>query len=193
MPASAADELWMRMGSRYGHTWASQYGTEPAGIAAAEWRSTLAGITPEQMRMGFEADAVRGDHWPPSSPSFRAMCLGIPSLPSVRAEIEDMVKWSHQGQGSIMSRFARGVWSRMNSYAYRNASGKHADRILVDAYRLTREFVMEGGTLPVDPVALVKHEKRQHVPASAETAQQHIDRLAEMLKTEPVKPYTEVE
>lgn len=183
----------MRMGSRYGHTWASQYGTEPAGIAAAEWRSTLAGITPEQMRMGFEADAVRGDHWPPSSPAFRAMCLGIPSLPSVRAEIEDMVKWSHQGQGSIMSRFARGVWSRMNSYAYRNASGKHADRILVDAYRLTREFVMEGGTLPPDPVALVQQEKRQHTPASPGTAQAHIDRLKELLKVDPEKPNTEVD
>lgn len=190
---SATDELWMRMASRYGHAWVSQYGPMPDGLAAAEWRSTLWGMTTAQMREGFEADAIRGAEWPPSSSQFRALCMGVPSIASIREEINDMLRYSSQGQGSILSRFARGVWSRIDSYAYRNATGKVAERMMREAYELTREFVMEGGTLPPDPVALVQHEKRQHTPASPGTAQAHIDRLKELLKVDPEKPHSEVD
>ena len=193
LSSSATDELWMRMASRYGHAWVSQYGPMPDGIAAAEWRSTLWGLTAAQMREGFEADAIRGAEWPPSSAQFRALCMGVPSLGSVRAEIEDMVRHMGIGQPSIISRFARGVWSRMNTYAYRNSSGKTPERILRDAYELTREFVMEGGTLPMAPTAAIEHKAPKHQPASPEIAAAHLRSIAEMLKVEPVKPHTEVE
>lgn len=180
------------MGSRYGHAWASQYGTKPDGIAAAEWRSTLAGLTAAHIREGFNADASRGDKFPPSSPYFKAMCYGIPTLSSVRAEISDMSRGT--GQGPIISRFARGVWSRIDSYDYRNSDVKRADYLLRDAYELTREFVMNGGTLPVDPAALIEAPKRaEFVPAPPEVAKAHLDKIAELLKTDPVKPHTEVD
>lgn len=193
LPASAMDEIWMRMASRYGHAWVSQYGPLPDGIAAAEWRGTLAGLTPSQIREGFEADAMRGDDWPPSSTKFRSMCFGVPMMASVRAEIDDMIRWSTKGQGSLMSRFARGVWSRLDGYSYRNSGGKVADRMIRDAYQLMREFVLSGGTLPVDPVALVKHEKPKSSPASPEVAKAHLDKIADLLKTEPVTAHSEVE
>lgn len=193
LPRSATDELWMRMASRYGHAWVSQYGPLPDGIAAAEWRDTLWGITPAQMREGFDADAVRGDDWPPSSSKFRAMCLGVPSLASVRSEIDGMLRYSAQGQGSLMSRFSRGVWSRIDSYAYRNAGGKTAERIMREAYELTREFVMDGGTLPVEPSGLIQQQRAEHKAADPEVAKRHLDAIADLLKTEPVKPHTEVE
>jgi hypothetical protein len=193
LPLSATDELWMRMASRYGHAWVSQYGPMPDGIAAAEWRDTLWGITSTQMRAGFDEDAIRGAEWPPSSTKFRAMCLGIPPLAEVRSEINHMLRYSAAGQGSLMSRFARGVWSRIDSYAYRNASGRIAERIMREAFDLTRDFVMNGGTLPVEPSGLVKHEKPESRPASAETAKSHLDKIAEMLKTEPSKPHSEVD
>ena len=179
----------MRMASRYGHTWVSQYGPMPDGIAAAEWRSTLAGLTAEQMREGFAADASRGAEWPPSSPSLRAMCFGIPSLGSVRAEIDDMLRYSSRGQGSLMSRFARGTWGRIDSYGYRNATGKTPERMLREAYELTREFVMDGGTLPVNPVALVEHTKPERKPASPEVVKEHIDRMRDILR----EPETEAD
>lgn len=185
----------MRMASRYGHTWVSQFGASPGGIAAVEWRETLAGLTPAQIREGFDADAVRGDDWPPSSPRFRALCMGIPTLGSVRAEIRDMLNWSGRGQGSVVSRFARGVWSRINVYSYRSADGKLAERMLREAYELTRESVMEGGTLPVEPVAMVEHkpDDTPRRPADPEVVREHIARMKELLKTEPVKPHAEVD
>ena len=190
---SATDELWLHMASRYGHAWVSQFGPAPDGIAAAEWRSTLAGLTREQLREGFEADVMRGDDWPPSSPKFLAMCLGIPSIASVRHEIEQMLRWSDHSQGSLMSRFARGVWTRIDGYTYRSAPAKLADRMLREAFDLTREFVMEGGTLPVQPAGLVEHQPKERKPADPAVVKQHIDKLAEMLKIEPAKPHTEVD
>ena len=186
LPSSAMDELWMRMASRYGHAWVSQYGPLPDGIAAAEWRSTLWGLTPEQLREGFEADAVRGSEWPPSSPKFRSMCFGVPSIASVRLEISDMCRYAGMGQESIVSRFTRGVWSRINSYAYRNATGKVAERMVADAYELTKEFVLEGGTLPVDPVARLPTRERiidavYPKTVDPEIAKENIRRMAEIL------------
>jgi hypothetical protein len=181
----------MHMASRYGHAWVSQYGPLPDGIAAAEWRETLAGLTSAQLREGFDADRSRGAEWPPSSTRFRALCLGIPTIASVRSEINSRER-SHVDVN--VSRFARGVWSRMDSYGYRNGTGKQQERILADAYDLTREFVMDGGTLPVDPVALVEAPKRaEFVPAPPEVAKSHLDKIAELLKTEPVKPHAEVD
>jgi hypothetical protein len=185
------DEIWMRMASRYGHAWVSQYGPMPDGIAAAEWRETLAGLTATQVREGFQADALRGDNWPPSSPAFRVMCMGIPSSPSVRAEVDEC--FSSRGDRPIVSRFTRGVLSRINGYNYRNASGKDQSRLFAEAYERTREFVMEGGILPVEPVALIERSAPDFKPAAPEVAKAHLDRIADLLKTEPVTPHTEVD
>lgn len=190
LDSSAMDELWMRMASRYGHAWVSQYGPLPDGIAAAEWRETLWGLTPDMLREGFEADAIRGSEWPPSSPKFRSMCFGIPSLPSVRMEINDMCRYASMGQESIVSRFTRGVWSRINSYAYRNATGKVAERMVADAYEMTREFVLEGGTLPVEPVARIPPKSKfleplPENPVDPEVVKEHLRRMAEILGEKP--------
>jgi hypothetical protein len=185
------DEIWMRMASRYGHAWVSQYGAEPDGIAAAEWRDTLAGLTAAQIREGFDADRSRGEQWPPSSTQFRAMCLGIPSLAAIRDEIRQL---SDPYGNPHVSRFARGVWSRISAYNYRNGTGKQQDGMLRDAFELTRTFVMEGGTLPVDPVGYIAPAaKEPHKPAPPEVAKSHLDKIAELLKTDPVKPHAEVD
>jgi hypothetical protein len=189
LPRSVMDEIWMRMASRYGHAWVSQYGPMPDGIAAAEWRGTLGGLTAAQLREGFEADAIRGDDWPPSSAKFRALCLGIPSIASVRSEVSDSLTYRKPLGGSgavpIISRFARGVLSRLDTYAYRNAMGRAADRIFDEAFQRTREFVMEGGTLPVEPAALIEEQKPEFKPASPEVAAEHIARMAEILRVTP--------
>lgn len=177
------------MASRYGNAWVSNFGAQPNGIAAAEWRGTLAGVTPEQLREGFEADVLRADNWPPSSAKFKAMCLGIPSIASIRAEVVDYLTYRKPFDGPdarpIISRFARGVLSRLDTYSYRNASGKLADRIFEEAFQRTREFVMEGGTLPVNPLALIEKTEPEHKPASPEVVAEHLAKIAETLRVSP--------
>jgi hypothetical protein len=151
----------------------------PDGIAAAEWRGTLAGITAAQMAEGFDADTSRGDAFPPSSTQFRAMCLGIPSLASVKSEIDDRAR--DRGQ-SIISRFSRGVWSRLDVYAYRTSADKDARARLRDAYELTKTFVMEGGVLPLDPVALIEKQVTPIKPAPPEVVKAHLERMRNILR-----------
>jgi hypothetical protein len=189
LPKSATDELWMRMASRYGHAWVSQYGPLPDGIAAAEWRGTLAGLDAAQLREGFEADVLRADSWPPSSTKFKAMCFGIPTQATVRAEVADYLSYrpplGGPNERPMVSRFARGILARLDSYAYRTATGKTADRIFEDAYQCTREFVMEGGTLPVAPVALIGKEKSEFKPAPPEVVAEHLAKMAAILRIHP--------
>lgn len=186
LPKSATDELWMRMASRYGHAWVSQYGPLPDGIAAAEWRGTLSNVTAAQLRKGFEVDAARGSDWPPSSPRFLAMCFGIPTVAIVRAEVQDRLSYrpalGEKRTPPVISRFSRGVIDRLDTYAYRNATGKAADRIFDEAFQRTREFVMEGGELPSNPVAYIEKHKPEPKPADPKVVAEHLASLREILR-----------
>jgi hypothetical protein len=133
----------MRMGARYGHAWASQYGDKPDSIAGAEWAETLHGLTLDQLATGVTADAARGAEFPPSSPSFRAMCLEIPSYARLRAAIGK----------PCPSRFVMLVRMNLDMYRFARAEQSMADRMLRDAYEAAREHVMAGGALPEPPVA----------------------------------------
>gem|GEM_PF-2478476 len=174
------------MGSRYGNAWVSQYSDSPSGIAAAEWRSTLSGLTAEQLAAGFRADTLRGSNWPPSSTSFCAMCHEIPTPAKVNSEVFKLLtqrKWLAGGEERIeVSRFSRLVWSNLNVYAYRNAQGKQAERMLQDAYGLAVEYVIGGGELPVAPVALLEKTVTPIKPASPEVVKEHLDRVRDILR-----------
>lgn len=194
----------MRMASRYGHAWVSQYGPLPDGIVAAEWRDTLKGITVEQLRSGFAEDAVRASDWPPTSTRFRAMCLGIPSIALVRSEFDDLVEHisrfgSSAGASGTVSRFTRLAWSYIDTYVFRHeASGRRADRMVREAYELASTFLMAGGELPEEPVAYIAAPEKlpptpEQVQRTKEAAAEAMSKIHNMLKTEPVKPYTEVE
>lgn len=171
---SAADELWLRMASRYGHSWVSQYGATPAGFAGAEWRETLAGISPAQLRVGFSSDALRGSDWPPSSSAFRAMCLSIPSRAAVRIEID--------AKDSRRSQFTLLVLSKITDRYRFRTDGEYADRMLSEAYNEAREHVMRGGELPPGPAAEIEHQREEHAPARAETARSQLDAIASSLR-----------
>lgn len=75
----AIAELWARMGSLYGHRWASSYGTSDADDT---WLHALRGVTPQQMAAGLRAAISRSkdrrrsneEDWPPTAGEFRAMC-----------------------------------------------------------------------------------------------------------------------
>lgn len=154
----------------FGHTWASQYGTVAAGLAADTWGAVLTGLTAEQLANGLHACAAEGREFPPSAPRFRGMCLGIPSFARIQLEIRD----------GDPSPFAIATWSKVDGYAYRNAQADKAERMLRAAYDLAVESVMRGEPLPVI-AAKVEHEKRAVTPAPPEVAAKHIDEIRELL------------
>lgn len=153
------------MAEIYGHRWTSAYGdsTEADG-AAGTWAKGLAGVTPSQLADALKACITSSDPWPPTLPEFRAMCLGIPSLVSVRAEIHGKAE---------RTPFAILVWQRLDSYQFKQVSAKDAERMLIGAYEDAREFVMRGGALP-EVAAAVEHEEKKPVPVSPEVAKKHM-------------------
>lgn len=153
------------MAEIYGHRWTANFGSDPdlAG-AAGTWAKGLAGVAPAQLADGLKACLASSDPWPPTLPEFRAMCLGVPSLVSVRAEIN--------GKGD-RTPFAILVWQRIDSYQFRMVSAKDADRMLREAYDDAREFVMRGGALP-EVVGAVTHEEKPFTPVSPEVAAKHM-------------------
>ena len=154
----------------FGHTWASAYGEAPTGTTAETWASCLAGVTTAQIADGLRACLAEGAEFPPSAPRFRAMCLGIPSLAAVRLEV----------RSGIASPYTRAVWANLDAYRYRQAPADQADRMLRDAYDLTREQVMRGQPLPEASPAIVQ-EPRQHRPASPERREAALNEIAASL------------
>lgn len=163
--STAMQTLWLRMAEIYGHRWTASFGANPDSEGAAgTWAKGLAGVTPAQLADGLKACITSSDPWPPTLPEFRAMCLGIPSLVSVRAEVN--------GKGD-RTPFAMLVWQRLDSYQYRQVSAKDAERMLAGAYEDAREFVMRGGALP-EVVGAVSHEEKPFVPVSPDVAEKHM-------------------
>lgn len=141
------ERLWERMGEIYGHRWPSSYGDDALKGAGRTWAKGLAGITPDQVADGISACMASAEPWPPTLPEFRGMCLGIPSLGTVRQELR-----AEQGR----SRFTLEVWSRIDGWRFRQADAEQAGRLIRDAYEAAREHVMLGGALPELPVAALE-------------------------------------
>lgn len=163
MSETLLDNFWLRMGSMFGHTWTSAYGTKPDGLAGDTWSAALADLSGPHIAEGLRAVLLLGSDFPPSAPRFRSLCFGIPSLSVVRREIT-------VGNASP---FARLVWSKLDTYRYRNSEAGKSDRLLKDAYDEALEHVMRGGDLVGHAEALA-HEVEQRTPATEETAQASI-------------------
>lgn len=177
----ATDKLWLRMAARYGHSWVSQYGASPDRFAGAEWRLTLAGLTDEQIRAGFDNDRARGGDWPPSSTGFRAMCFGIPSFDSVALKITK--------KACDMSPFVRLVWMNLDSYTFARVDTSAASRMLRSAYEAAREHVLSGGSLPEPSIAIEPPKPKEHKPASDEVARAAIEKIAAQFSVLGPWPY----
>jgi hypothetical protein len=145
------------MAEIYGHRWTSAYGDNPNEGAALTWAKGLGGLQSRQVADGLRACLASADPWPPTLPEFRAMCLSVPTLAQVRMEI----------RGGEHSQFTRAVWANVDGYRFKQSSSEASDKMLREAYELTREQVMRGEPLP-DPSIPVTHEKPEFKPASEE-------------------------
>lgn len=159
LPQVTLAEIWRRMTAIYGHRWTSAYTDDPTSATAATWGAGLAGLLGAQLAAGFRAIVASGEGWPPSLPEFRALCLGIPSLASVRHEFR---------RGAEKSPFARLVWSNLDTFRWRQASSENSERMEREAYEIAREHVMRGGALPEPSPALAAPEEAPAKPSSPE-------------------------
>jgi hypothetical protein len=146
------------MAEIYGHRWTSAYGeSSDMDGAAGTWAKGLDGITPEQVGIGLQACITSTDPWPPTLPAFRAMCLGIPSIEFVRADI-----------GRRDHGFTRLVWQYLDHWMFTRADQRDADRQLRAAYDHARERRMCGDEFPDKPVLIAQDKPKPYVEPSPE-------------------------
>lgn len=165
--------LWGRMAEIYGQRWTSSFGEDASAGAGMTWARGVAGLTVGQIAQGIEAAVASSDPWPPTLPAFRALCLGIPSLAAVRADIRsDRIE---------RMPFTRMVWQHVDSYAYKRADADRSDRMLREAYDHTREAVMRGAPICAPVAAIRAPATPPRVAAAPEVAKRRFDELAEAL------------
>jgi len=169
--------LWVRMTQIYGHRWISAYGESSDGGAAHTWARGLAGIGQSGVAKGVEACLCGAHEWPPTLPEFRAMCLGIPSIHIVIAEI-------YRTGGATPSAFSRLVWQHIDAYRFRRISADDAEKDIRRAYDIAKAHVMAGGELPPDPVAMIERTQSTYSPpaSSPEVALSALRQMAEVLR-----------
>lgn len=174
---TATRTLWVRMAEIYGHRWSTAYGTDPDPEGAAgTWAKGLAGVTGAQLAEGLKACIASSEPWPPTLPEFRAMCLAVPSLVSVRHEL--LASASTEPR----SPFATLVAGKLDWWQFRQSSAKDAERILREAYDDVRETIMRGGQLP-DVVPAIEHaEPDKPKKATPEEGAAHAGRIANLLR-----------
>jgi hypothetical protein len=164
-------KLWRRMIEIYAHRWTAAHGesVEADGSSAGTWAKGLSGISGQQLAAGLEACIVRADAWPPTLPEFRAMCIGIPSLAEVRADL--------RRTDAERAPFTALVWRHLDGWAYRHADGAKAERLLAEAYATAREAVMRGEPLP-EQLLVVEHKAPEPIKrADPEAARAHLDAM----------------
>ncbi len=166
----------------FGHTWLSQYGARPDGIGGDTWAAALAGVTGAQLAAGLQATLALGSDYPPSAPRFRALCLGIPSLATVRVELAR--------RDARRSPFVVLVWSHVDAHRYRMADADRADRMLREAYDAAREHVMRGGSMPEPAVELEAPAPTKRTPAPPEVAEWNLSEIATALRLADQAPET---
>lgn len=177
---SLLDLVCVRMATRYGHAWTSQYAADPAAadMLYSEWGETLSGLSRIQIARGFRLDADRADNWPPSSPLFAAMCLGVPSVERVKAEVRKPAEGRNQP-------FMRLLWSFIDSYTFARATTGQADRMIADAFVVARENVLSKNAMPEDVAGVIEQRAPEpRVPASEQTAREHLRRMRAVLRDE---------
>lgn len=158
MDAARLCDLWPRLAATYPLTWAKAMGDAPVDAdgrlttAGHQWACALAGLTDAQLTRGVIGAALRRSPYLPAPGEFRALCLDIPPLERVRAELH-----ARDLPASKRTAFARLVWSRLDPYRWRQADADRAERMLAAAYESAIDHVMRGGELPAPVSAELGH------------------------------------
>jgi len=139
---------------------------------ADTWAKGLAGLSGAQLAAGLGACLTRAGDWFPEIQEFRELCLGIPTLQQVRA---DMARINEE-----RAPFTVMVGRNLDGYRYRMVDARESDRMLKEAYATARDAVMRGEPLPV-PLPQIEQEEKKLKPASPEFARARMAEIAEEL------------
>lgn len=146
-------------------------------MAGDTWARGLAGLNDVQIASGLSACLMASDDWPPTLPKFRALCFGLPSFATVRAELHD--------SNAQRSSFARLVWSYVDAHRYRVGDAERSDRMLREAFEEACAHIMHGGALPSSPVGRIDAPKvPERRPAELETVRKCCAELAALFGEE---------
>ena len=138
-------------------------------VYADTWAKGLAGLNGDQLATGLASCLIRAGDWFPDIQEFRSLCLGIPTLQQVCA---DMARTNEEREPFTMM-----VGRNLDGYRYRMVDARESERMLKEAYATAREAVMRGEPLPV-PLPQIDEEKRKPVPASPEVARARMAEIA---------------
>lgn len=144
--------------------------------AGETWAAGLGGLSADQLGAGVRAVSMTwAEPRAPMLGEFRALCLGVPTLADVRAELLQ--------RDVRRSPFAIMVGRRLDHYQWRHADQRDADRMLREAYLSAREAVMAGEPLP-ELLPEIAHVEAAPKPApNPEVARVAIESIRAMLRT----------
>ena len=140
------------------------------------WAAGLFGLTPKQIARGVRAcmlGTATTDGWPPTLPQFRELCLQLPSISEVRAEL-----LSRDGKRSS---FGLLVSQKLDVYRWRQAEEQTGERMLKEAYLEAKKHALSGGEMPQVFEALPDDSDRERPPASPEVVAATLAQIREML------------
>lgn len=174
----------------YGHAWVSVQGVTPqkkcdktgADVltgAGEVWAMALAGLSGKQLADGLEACFREGAEFPPSAPRFRSMCLGIPTMAAVHADLNNRTPDKQQPFTLLVTRF-------IPQWAWRTSdSEKELRRLLSHGYEEAKAHVMAGGELP-EPVKLIeKQPEPEVIPLAKDEARKRIRGILDEIPDPP--------
>lgn len=107
--------------------------------AAKTWKKSLAGITIDNLKHGFDVLIFKSHDWPPSLPEFRKLCLSnVDScIPSVDEVINVLVSVSGK-QGTVADRYRHpmifAISQKIDMHRLRIANNADVKRLVSDAY-----------------------------------------------------------
>lgn len=74
------------------------------------------------------------------------------------------------------------VFQQIDGYLFSQVSAEKSDRMLKDAYELSREMVMRGHPLPEVPEAVIEHVKPEVKVASKESSEKAMAELRSLFR-----------
>ena len=179
---AAMIRFWQRMAAIYGHKWTSAYGETPFDdggvltLAGDTWQRGLTGVAEQDIAKGLQAALMSADGWPPTLPAFRALCFDIPAFSVVRREVSNSMLSDFQ---TDRSGFTKITLSRLDTYRWQRMDQDKGDRLLREAYDEAVQYILAGGQLPDEYLAIPKETQKSTDPERTPEEQAEIARKAQ--------------
>lgn len=146
-----AEQVHVRLMTRYGAEWTRLYEAVPADAMAADWASQITGLTPPQVRYALDNLPDR----PPNASAFRALARSMPQPGGMPALPEPSTRESRERTAAAMAEGMRRAAEARKGYSEREW-----------AIKRLRKRIARGGATEVQRDMLRRLE-RDEAPAGA--------------------------